>query len=95
MMGAQIAPAQMFYDFCLDDHVPADHLLRRIDQFSISRVRDRRCGRSTATSVAPSLMVRILIVGYCMGIRSERRQAKQKRVQQLERVGARYIYISA
>ena len=32
-MGMQTAPAQLFYDFCLDDHVPADHLLRRIDRF--------------------------------------------------------------
>jgi transposase len=24
---------RLFYDFCLDDHVPGDHLLRRIDQF--------------------------------------------------------------
>ena len=31
MMGFQAAPAQLFYDFCLDEHVPADHLLRRID----------------------------------------------------------------
>lgn len=33
MMGIQTAPAQLFYDFCLDDHVPANHLLRRIDRF--------------------------------------------------------------
>ena len=33
MMGMQTAPAQLFYDFCLDDHVPEDHLLRRIDRF--------------------------------------------------------------
>jgi transposase len=33
MMGMQTAPAQLFYDFCLDDHVPDDHLLRRIDRF--------------------------------------------------------------
>ena len=33
MMGMQVAPAQLFYDFCLDEHVPADHLLRRIDRF--------------------------------------------------------------
>ena len=23
----------LFYDFCLDSHVPKDHLLRQIDQF--------------------------------------------------------------
>lgn len=28
----QTAPAQLFYDFCPDDHVPADHLLRGIDR---------------------------------------------------------------
>ena len=32
-MGMQTAPAQLFYDFCLDDHIPEDHLLRRIDRF--------------------------------------------------------------
>jgi hypothetical protein len=31
MMGVQAASAQLFYDFCLDDHVPSDHLLRSID----------------------------------------------------------------
>ncbi|EJL58100.1 hypothetical protein PMI09_00593 [Rhizobium sp. CF122] len=31
-MGCQAAPAQLFYDFCLDDHVPTDHLLRGIDR---------------------------------------------------------------
>ncbi len=32
MMGCQTAPAQLFYDFYLDDHVLADHLLRGIDR---------------------------------------------------------------
>ena len=31
MMGVQTAEARLFYDFCLDDHVPSDHLLRSID----------------------------------------------------------------
>ncbi len=26
MMGMQAAPERLFYDFCLEDHVPADHL---------------------------------------------------------------------
>jgi transposase len=33
MMSTRVAPAQLFYDFCLDEQVPADHLLRRIDRF--------------------------------------------------------------
>ena len=33
MMGTQAAPERLFYDFCLEDHVPDDHLLRRVDRF--------------------------------------------------------------
>ena len=33
MMGRQEAAPQLFYDFRLDDHVPADHMLRGIDRF--------------------------------------------------------------
>ncbi len=25
MMGVQETPARLFYDFCLDEHVPFDH----------------------------------------------------------------------
>lgn len=31
MMGVQAA-ARLFYEFCLDDHVPDDHQLRGIDR---------------------------------------------------------------
>lgn len=81
MMGSQVAPAQLFYDFCLDDHIPDDHLLRRIDQFlDLESVRSElkpfysTIGRP---SVAPELTIRMLIVGYCMGIRSERRLCEE------------------
>jgi hypothetical protein len=33
MMGTQAAPARLFYDFSIDDHVSDDHLLRQIDRF--------------------------------------------------------------
>jgi len=33
MMGVQKAEAQLFYEFNLESHVPADHLLREIDRF--------------------------------------------------------------
>ncbi len=33
MMGTQEAPARLFYDFDLEAHVPANHLLREIDRF--------------------------------------------------------------
>jgi hypothetical protein len=32
MMGRQVEAAQLFYEFNLDRHVPAEHLLRRIDR---------------------------------------------------------------
>ena len=80
-MGMQAAPAQLFYDFCLDDHVPEDHLLRRIDRFlDLEKVCTElkpfysSIGRP---SIDPELMMRMLIVGYCMGIRSERQLCEE------------------
>ena len=77
MKGAQAAPERLFYDFCLEDHVPEGHLLRRIDCFlDLSDVRQRlrpfycSIGRP---SIDPELMIRMLIIGYCFAIRSERR----------------------
>src|SRR3984885_2103087 len=77
MMGLQGAPARLFYDFCLDEHVPSDHLLRGVDRhLELDELRQllkpfySQIGRP---SVDPELMTRMLIVGYCMGIRSERR----------------------
>jgi hypothetical protein len=40
MMGQTAAPERFFYDFSLEDHVPAGHLLRQIDQvLDLSEVR--------------------------------------------------------
>ena len=77
MMGAQVVPDRLFYDFCLDDHVPCDHLLRRIDRFlDLSSVRVELSDHYShigRPSIDPELMIRMLIVGYSLGIRSERR----------------------
>jgi len=81
MMGRQEAPAQLFYDFSIEDHVPADHLLRRIDDFlDLTDVRTKLKPYYSAIgrpSVDPELMMRMLIVGYTMGIRSERRLCEE------------------
>jgi transposase len=81
MMGVQAASAQLFYDFCLNDHVPSDHLLRSIDgHLDFEGLRQTlkpfysQIGRP---SIDPELMIRMLIVGYCMGIRSERRLCEE------------------
>ncbi|MDH6235003.1 hypothetical protein M2281_005625 [Mesorhizobium soli] len=52
MMGFQAAPAQLFYDFSLDEHVPADHLLRRIDHhLDLEGIRTQL--KPSAAQVAP------------------------------------------
>src|SRR5438477_956117 len=78
MMGLQCSDqARLFYEFCLEDRVPADHLLRKIDRFlDLSTLRRELAPfyRSTGRpSIDPELLIRMLIVGYCFGIRSERR----------------------
>jgi transposase len=81
MMGTQAAPERFFYDFCLDDQVPDDHLLRQIDGFlDLSSVRGELAGYYShigRPSIAPELMIRMLIVGYCFAIRSERRLCEE------------------
>ena len=81
MMGVQEAPARLFYDFCLDEHVPSDHLLRGIDRhLDLADLRQSLkpfCSSMGRPSIDPELMMRMLIVGYCMGIRSEQRLCEE------------------
>ena len=78
MMGARVVMQEsLFYRFRLEDHVPADHLLRTIDRFvDLSDLRGYLASFFSSTgrpSIDPELMIRMLIVGYCHGLRSERR----------------------
>jgi transposase len=82
MMGQQSANQErLFYSFNLDEHVPADHLLRAIDRFlDLADLRRQLAPFYSHTgrpSVDPELMVRMLLVGYCFGIRSERRLCEE------------------
>ena len=81
MMGVQATSARLFYDFCLDDHVPSDHILRSIDRhLDLDDVRQALKPFYSSTgrpSIDPELMIRMLIAGYCMGIRSERRLCEE------------------
>jgi len=76
MMGRRSAQEQLFYTFRLEDHIPADHLLRQIDLvLNFDRVRSVLTGHYSKTgrpSIDPELMLRILLIGYVYGIRSER-----------------------
>jgi len=78
MMGERtVAQEALFYSFNIERHVPADHLLRSIDRFvDLSDIREHLRPFYSETgrpSIDPELMIRMLIIGYCMGIRSERR----------------------
>jgi transposase len=71
------------YDFRLDDHVPSDHLLRGIDGHvdfeGLGQTLKPFHSRIGRPSIDPELMIRMLIVGYCLGIRSERRLCEEVR----------------
>jgi len=78
MMGhRQVEQATLFYEFSLERHIPADHLLRSIDRFV--ELEDLRRELTPFYSnigrpwIDPELMIRMLLIGYCFGIRSERR----------------------
>lgn len=78
MMGQLPGGQQrLFYSFNLEDHVPPKHLLRSIDQcLDLSDLRAYLADFYSpigSPSIDPELMVRMLVVGYCYGIRSERR----------------------
>src|SRR5262249_21804316 len=82
MMGhRQVEQAALFYEFSLERHIPADHWLRSIDRFvDLQEIRQDltpfySCiGRP---SIDPELMIRMLLIGYCYGIRSERRLCEE------------------
>jgi transposase len=82
MMGRKDKPqSPLFYSFNLDEVVPQDHLLRQIDRFlDLSDLRQHLAPYYSHTgrpSVDPELMIRMLIIGYCLGIRSERRLCEE------------------
>jgi transposase len=84
MMGRQVGDqSQLFYLFKLEERIPASHLLRRINPVVthvLAGLREKlepfysELGRP---SIDPELMIRMLIVGYCYGIRSERRLCEE------------------
>ena len=84
MMGRQtVDQSQLFYLFNLEKRIPERHLLRRINPIVgriLAEFREKlapfysEIGRP---SIDPELMIRMLIVGYCYGIRFERRLCEE------------------
>lgn len=85
MMGQRCGlQPSLIYEFSIEEYVPADHLLRSIDRFlDLDGMRAHLrpfysdIGRP---SIDPELMIRMLLVGYIMGIRSERRLCEEVHV---------------
>jgi len=81
MMGQQAEQEALFYEFSLERHVPVNHLLRSIDRFvDLGGLRLRLAPFYSSTgrpSIDPELLIRMLLVGYCYGIRSERRLCEE------------------
>jgi transposase len=82
MMGErQIGQEALFYEFSLERHVPGTHLLRSIERFvaldGLRRELAPFYSEIGRPSIDPELMIRMLIVGYCLGIRSERRLCEE------------------
>src|SRR5271168_1964801 len=84
MMGRQSGDqSRLFYLFNLERRIPAGHLLRRINPTVTGILAGFReqlepfyseIGRP---SIDPELMIRMLIVGYCYGIRFERKLCEE------------------
>src|SRR5436189_4658679 len=82
MMGERrIQQEALFYEFSLERHVPETHLLRHIDRFveldGLRRQLVPFYSEMGRPSIDPELLIRMLIVGYCLGIRSERRLCEE------------------
>ncbi|NEX60189.1 transposase [Noviherbaspirillum galbum] len=81
MMGRNLVARERTETINLEAFVPQDHLLRAIDRYlDLTAFRDHlkpfysHMGRP---SVDPELLIRMLIIGYCYGIRSERRLCEE------------------
>ncbi len=72
---------QLFYDFCLEKFVPEKHVLRALDQFlDFTEIRKHLAPYYSAIgrpSIDPELSIRMLLIGYCYGIRSQRRVCEE------------------
>jgi transposase len=71
----------LFYQFNLEEHVPADHLLRRIvaavDCSFVRRRTARFYSHTGQPSVDPVVIFKMALLGYLYGITSERRLVQE------------------
>lgn len=81
MMGHQVAHPERIEVINLEEFVPKDHLLRAVDRYlDLTEFRihlSEFYSHTGRPSVDPELIIRMLIIGYCYGIRSERRLCEE------------------
>lgn len=70
---------------CIDELVPADHLLRKVEKaidfsFIHDLVKDLYCPDNGRPALDPTLMFKMLLMGYLFGVRSERQLVKEVQV---------------
>lgn len=68
---------------CIEELVPEDHLLRKVDKhidFITDKVRPLYCENNGRPSIDPVVLFKMMFIGYLFGIRSERQLEKEIRV---------------
>lgn len=77
----QVARGAQVYGFSIEAQVSPDHMLRSVDRFvDLAGIQQHSAPFYSSTgrpSVDPELVIRMLLVGYIMGIRSERRLCEE------------------
>jgi transposase len=74
---------QSSYEFvCIEDYVPEDHLLRKIDRFIdfsfiTEKVKPYYCENNGRPSIDPIIQFKMMFIGYLYGIRSERQLERE------------------
>jgi len=70
---------------CIEELVPKDHLLRKIDRvvdfdFIRDKVKDLYCADNGRPAVDPVVLFKLLFLGYLFGVRSERQLVREIQV---------------
>ena len=81
MMGRQSGQGTLFYEVRLEERIARGHLLRRIDAMLdlpfVHEVMAPHHARGGRPSVDSKLLLRMLLMGYLDGVRSERRLCEE------------------
>ena len=72
---------QQYQMLCIEDMVPQDHLLRKIDKtiewdFIYDLVEDKYCLNNGRPSIDPVVLIKIAIIQFLYGIKSMRQTIK-------------------